>query len=141
MNINTGEISGTPTALSTNTTYTITVGNSGGVNTTTITIEVIDQVPNALGYTTENMTLEKGTAMTTNTQSVSGGAVTSWEISPSLPSGLSFGSTNGSIWGTPTTLQTTTATYTIWANNSGGSESAQVNITINEQIALSLIHI
>ena len=41
----TGEISGTPTELSTNTTYTITVRNSGGVNTTTITIEVIDQLP------------------------------------------------------------------------------------------------
>jgi alpha-tubulin suppressor-like RCC1 family protein len=135
MNINTGEISGTPTALSTNTTYTITVGNSGGMNTTTITILVNDQVPNALGYTLENMTLEKGTAMTTNTPSVSGGAVTSWEIDPSLPSGLSFGSANGSIWGTPTILQTTTVAYTIWANNSGGSESAQVNITINDQIA------
>ena len=130
-----GEISGTPTELSTNTTYTITARNSGGVNTTTITIQVNDHVPNALGYTPENMTLEKGTTMTTNTPSVSGGAVTSWEISPSLPSGLSFGSTNGSIWGTPTILQTTAAAYTIWANNSGGSASAQVNITINDQIA------
>ena len=27
--------------------------------------------------------------------------VTSWEISPSLPTGLIFGTTNGSIWGTP----------------------------------------
>ena len=134
-NTSTGEISGTPTELSTNTTYTITVRNSGGVNTTTITIQINDQVPNALGYTPENMTLEKGTTMTTNTPSVSGGAVTSWEISPSLPSGLSFGSTNGSIWGTPTVLQTTAAAYTIWANNSGGSASAQVNITINDQIA------
>ena len=131
-----GKISGTPTELSTNTTYTITVRNSGGVNTTTITILVNDQVPNALGYTPENMTLEKGTTMTTNTPSVSGGAVTSWDIDPSLPSGLSFGSTNGSIWGTPTVLQTTAVTYTIWANNSGGSESAQVNITINDRVAL-----
>ena len=130
-----GKISGTPTELSTNTTYTITVRNSGGVNTTTITIQVNDQVPNALGYTPENMTLDKGTTMTTNTPSVSGGAVTSWEIDPSLPSGLSFGSTNGSIWGTPTILQTTAVAYTIWANNSGGSTSAQVNITINDQIA------
>ncbi|MEK9731632.1 MAG: LamG domain-containing protein, partial [Candidatus Poseidoniales archaeon] len=54
----------------------------------------------SLSYAPQNMTLEKGTTMTTNTPSVSGGAVTSWEIDPSLPSGLSFGSTNGSIWGT-----------------------------------------
>ena len=81
------------------------------------------------------MTLEKGTTMTTNTPTAGGGDVTSWEISPSLPNGLSFGSTNGSIWGTPTVLQTTAAAYTIWANNSGGSDSAQVNITINDILA------
>ena len=61
-----GKISGTPTELSTNTTYTITVRNSGGVNTTTITIQVNDQVPNALGYTPENMTLEKGCLLYTS---------------------------------------------------------------------------
>jgi len=43
LNFNSGEISGTPTALSTNTTYTITARNTGGANTTTITIEVVDQ--------------------------------------------------------------------------------------------------
>ena len=48
INMNTGEISGTPTELSTNTTYTITVWNTGGSNTTTITIEVIDQLPLSL---------------------------------------------------------------------------------------------
>ena len=51
----------------------------------------------ALSYSPENMTLEKGTTMTTNTPSVSGGAVTSWEISPSLPSGLTWGTTDGKI--------------------------------------------
>ncbi len=45
LEISTGEISGTPTELSTNTTYTITVRNSGGTNTTTITIVVNDEVP------------------------------------------------------------------------------------------------
>ena len=49
--------------------------------------------------------------MTTNTPTAGGGDVTSWEISPSLPNGLSFGSTNGSIWGTPTVLQTTDKLY------------------------------
>ncbi|MFZ9048903.1 MAG: putative Ig domain-containing protein, partial [Poseidonia sp.] len=131
-----GKISGTPTVLQTTAvTYTVWANNSGGSTSAQVNITINDAVPNSLGYTPENMTLEKGTTMTTNTPSVSGGAVTSWEISPSLPSGLSFGSTNGSIWGTPTVLQTTAATYTIWANNSGGSESAQVNITINDQIA------
>ena len=134
-NTGNGFISGTPSVLLTRTQYTIWGNNSGGTSVAYVNVTINDAVPNALGYTIENMTLEKGTAMTTNPPSVSGGAVTSWEISPSVPTGLSFGSTNGSLWGTPTVLQTTAVTYTIWANNSGGSESAQVNITINDQIA------
>ena len=92
-------ISGTPTALSSSTTYTVTANLSTWQGVGNFTLAVNAAPPNSLGYSPENMTLEKGTAMTTNTPSVSGGAVTSWEIDPSLPSGLSFGSTNGSIWG------------------------------------------
>ena len=52
LNAFTGEISGTPTELSTNKTYTITAWNTGGSNTTTITIEVIDELP-TLSYVPE----------------------------------------------------------------------------------------
>ena len=54
----TGTISGTPRELLTNTTFTITVRNSGGTNTTTITIEVLDQLP-TIAYSPENLTLTK----------------------------------------------------------------------------------
>ena len=70
--------------------------------------------------------------MTTTTPSTAGGSATSWAISPSLPSGLTFNTATGAISGTPETLQTTAVTYTIWANNSGGSFSDQINITIND---------
>ena len=65
INMNTGEISGTPTVLSTNTTYTITVRNNGGVNTTTITIEILDQLP-TLSYSPENLTLTSNMQPTCN---------------------------------------------------------------------------
>ncbi|MGB2183785.1 MAG: putative Ig domain-containing protein, partial [Candidatus Poseidoniaceae archaeon] len=55
-----------------------------------------------------------------------GGAVTSWEINASLPSGVSFGTNNGTIYGTPTQLWTQTS-YMVWANNSGGSSVAYLN--------------
>ena len=58
-----------------------------------------------------------------------GGIVVSWEISPSLPSGLSFD--NGTIYGRPFTNMSAT-TYTVYANNSGGSASAGLTLTINE---------
>ncbi|MEC7508650.1 MAG: putative Ig domain-containing protein, partial [Candidatus Thermoplasmatota archaeon] len=127
-------ITGTPTELSTNTTYTIyaNYSASGLQLTTTLYFTVNDVAPNSLEYAPDNMTLEKGTAMTPNLPTVSGGTVTSWEIEPSLPNGLTWGSSDGKISGTPTGLQTTTETYTVWANNSGGSASAQVNTTIND---------
>ncbi|MGB2346814.1 MAG: putative Ig domain-containing protein, partial [Candidatus Poseidoniaceae archaeon] len=105
----TGEISGTPTVLSTNTTYTITARNSGGTDTTTITIEVIDQVP-TLSYSPENLTLTKGQSSTDlplNATITGSGTITSWEINATLPAGLNFGTSNGTIWGIPTVLQTT----------------------------------
>ena len=127
-----GVISGTPSVAVSAANYTITASNPGGESSATISITVNAQPPSGLSYTTENMTLEKGTAMTPNLPSTSGGAITSWEISPSLPSGLTWGTSDGKISGTPSILQTTKVTYTVWANNSGGSTSANVNITIND---------
>ncbi|MDA7740343.1 putative Ig domain-containing protein, partial [Euryarchaeota archaeon] len=128
----TGVISGTPTATSSSASYVITATNSGGSDTATISITVNAQAPSDLTYAPENMTLEKGTLMTTNTPSVNGGTVTSWTINATLPSGLSFSTSTGAISGTPTVLQTTAVTYTVSASNSGGSTSAEVNITIND---------
>ena len=57
------------------------------------------------------------------------GEIVTWELVGTLPTGLTFTSANQTIWGTPTELMTTTP-YTIWANNSGGSASTTVTITI-----------
>ena len=133
-----GTIWGTPTVAMTSTTYTVTANNSAGSYSTSISLTSQHVAPYDLVYSPENMTLTKGTAMTDNTPSVSGGTITSWEISPSVPTGLSFSTSTGAISGTPTVLQTTATTYTVWANNSGGSTSAQVNITINDEAPDSL---
>ena len=52
---------------------------------------------------------------------------------PALPSGLTFETSNGTIWGTPTELWTQTA-YTVWANNTGGSAVAYLNITVVDEL-------
>ncbi|MEC7261781.1 MAG: putative Ig domain-containing protein, partial [Candidatus Thermoplasmatota archaeon] len=69
-----------------------------------------------------------------NYQTNTGGNVTTWAINASLPSGLSFGTNNGTIYGTPTELWTQTS-YMVWANNSGGSSVAYLNITVVEELA------
>ena len=133
----TGVISGNPSAVSSQTTYTITATNSGGTDTATVTITVNDVIPSALDYDPDTFTLTNGTAMTSVTPTTSGGAVTSWSISATLPAGLTFSTTDGSISGTPTELSTET-TYTITATNSGGSDTATVTITVNAVIPSSL---
>ena len=127
----TGAISGTPSAVTSSATYTITASNTGGSTTADVTIEVNDVAPSSLAYSPASFTLTKGTAMTTVTPTSSGGTVTSWSVSPSLPAGLSLDSSTGAISGTPTAV-TSSATYTVTASNTGGSTTADVTIVVND---------
>ena len=52
---------------------------------------------------------------------------------PLYLAGLTFETSNGTIWGTPTELWTQTA-YTVWANNTGGSAVAYLNITVVDEV-------
>ena len=138
-NTSTGAISGTPTAVSSSTTYTVTATNLGGSGTATVTIQVNDVSPYSIVYSSSPFTLTKGTAMTTATPSALGGTVTSWSISPTLPAGLSFSTTNGAISGTPTAITSSTQ-FTVTASNTGGSSTATVTITVNDQAPNSIAY-
>ena len=128
INISTGVISGTPTVVSPATNYTITARNLGGNSSTNITIRVDDLVP-SISYTPSSKIIVRGFNMTNIRANNTGGDVVSWAISPTLPSGLYFA--NGTIYGRPFSNMSVT-TYTVYANNSGGSASATINLTINE---------
>ena len=82
-----------------------------------------------LDYNPENMTLVRGTQMSDMVPTVSGGMVEFWSIHPALPSGLLFD--NGTVSGTPT-VNMTTSMFTVYANNTGGSASHTINLTILE---------
>jgi hypothetical protein len=90
------------------------------------------QPPSAVRYTTVTADYTKGTAITANSPSSSGGVVASYSVSPALPAGLSLSTTTGIISGTPTAV-TPTATYTVTASNSAGSATAPLSITVNDQ--------
>ena len=135
----TGAISGTPTTVSSSTIYTITASNTGGSDTATVTIVVNDIAPSSLTYSPNSFTLTKGTAMTTVTPTVSGGTITSWSVSPSLPTGLSIDSTTGAISGTPSVVSSS-ATYTVTASNSGGSDTATLTFVVNDIAPSSLAY-
>ena len=125
-----GAISGTPTAIASSATYTVTASNTGGSSTAEVIIVVNDVAP-SIAYSGSPFTLNKGTAMTTATPTLSGGAVTSWLISPSLPTGLTLDAATGAISGTPTVTSTSTL-YTVTASNTGGSATATLTIVVND---------
>ena len=139
LDTSTGEISGTPTAVTSSATYTVTASNTGGSDTATLTIVVNDVAPSSVSYSPNSFTLTKGTAMTAVTPSSSGGTVTSWSVSPSLPAGLSLDTSTGEISGTPTAV-TSSATYTITASNTGGSDTATVTIVVNDVAPSSITY-
>ena len=56
-----------------------------------------------------------------------------------MPDGIVFGASNGTIWGTPTELWPAVS-YTLWANNTGGSASASLTISVIDQVPTSITY-
>ncbi|MEC7112611.1 MAG: putative Ig domain-containing protein, partial [Candidatus Thermoplasmatota archaeon] len=127
-NNQTGMISGTPTELWPQTSYMVWANNSGGSSVAYLNITVVEELAN-IAYTPSNLTVVRGYTMANVSANNTGGAVVSWAISPALPSGLSFD--NGTVHGRPMVNMSAT-TYTVYANNSGGSVTATLTLTINE---------
>jgi len=124
----TGRISGTPTALSSATSYTVTASNSGGAGTPLhITISVVDVAP-VISYLPA-YTFTVGAPISPITPSNTGGAAQTWTIGPALPPGLVFDPATGIITGTPTS-PLSPAIYSVTATNSGGA-SQPVSFTLN----------
>ena len=121
-----GTIYGTPTQLWNRTAYKVWANNSGGSSVGYLNITVVDELP-TISYSPENLTLTNNTASSDLplAPTITGsGEITSWTLNnTNLPTGLSFGSSNGTLYGTATQLWTRTS-YKVWANNSGGSVEA-----------------
>jgi gliding motility-associated-like protein len=139
-NLVTGEISGTPTGIQVAPVeYIITATNIAGSTTTTF-ILTINDVPPVIAYSPSNVVATKGTAIAVANPVSTGGAVVSYSIAPTLPSGMNFNTTSGQISGAPTVLQTTAVLYTITATNSGGTATAAFSITVNDIPPTSLLY-
>jgi hypothetical protein len=131
LDTSTGVISGTPTAITTTVSHTVTATNSAGSATVGLNITVNDVAPSNLAYSTNPATYLKGVAITVNTPSNSGGSVVSYSVSPALPAGLSLDTSSGVISGMPMAA-VAAASYTVTARNSGGSATVSLNITVND---------
>ena len=130
-----GTLSGTPTELLTRSMFTITATNTGGTATAYINITIVDEVP-TIAYSPNDLDMTNNTASSDLPLSptiTGSGEFVSWAISPSVPSGLSFDTSNGTLSGTPTELLTRSM-FTITATNTGGTATAYINITIVDEV-------
>ncbi len=131
------QITGTPTALhEEEATYTITASNSGGTSSADISITVNDNIPALVNPSPRIYTIN--TPIAAVDFGNAGGAVTSCGVSAPLPSDLQLATiadpATCQLTGTPTVLQEEPITYTITATNSGGTSSADISITVNDNI-------
>jgi gliding motility-associated-like protein len=128
-NTTTGVISGTPTAVSSQTSYVVTGTNSSGTVTATVVITVVVAAPATLSYTTPNV-YTVGNTITPLNPTATGGPISSYSITPGLPAGLIFNTTTGVISGTPSAVSSTTS-YVVTGTNVSGTVTATLVITVN----------
>jgi len=132
----TGILSGTPTAVTASTSYTVTALNAAGSTTATLTITVTASLaaPSGLSYTVSAPIYTVGAAITADNPTSTGGAVSSYSIAPALPAGLALDPGTGILSGTPTAVTAATS-YTVTASNAAGSTTATLIITVTAALA------
>ncbi len=128
----TGIISGSPSAVSTQTSYTVTGTNASGTVTATVVITVNVAPPVSLSYNTPNV-YRVGTTIIALNPTSTGGPITQYTIGPSLPAGLTIDPTTGIISGTPTATSPQT-TYIVTGTNASGTVTSTVVITVNSSV-------
>jgi len=137
LSASTGAITGTPTAVTAQATYTITAANSAGTTTATVQIVVNATAapPTNLVYPVTTIVVTVGQTIAPDIPVLTGG-VASYNVSPALPSGIAIDS-GGTISGVPTAPSPQT-TYTVNASNSGGSTTATIAIAVNKALPVLL---
>ena len=128
INTATGVVSGTPTASSVASNYTVTVSDGATSATATITIAVTGTATLSPG--TQTVTGRVGAAITATTAFTSTGLGTRYfSIAPALPAGLAFSSTTGVLSGTATAAKAAT-TYVVTAADGTNYAIATMRLTI-----------
>jgi hypothetical protein len=135
----TGQISGTPTATLAQTTFTVTV-TDGASATSSKTFSLTVNGALTVTQAVASKSLTVNTAYTPFTPVTASGGTTPYTFALSggtLPTGMSFSTTSGTISGTPTaTLGTTTFTVTV-TDAATATGSATFQLTVNGALVVT----
>lgn len=136
----TGVISGTPTAVTPKTNYTVTASNAGGSTTASVSLVVNSEgAAPAMQYSSAYYSFTVGVATQPIKPTLSGGTAVSWSAQPALPPGLSLSSTDGLISGTPT-VGAAAAQYVVSAIGTGGTAKATLTLAVAAAPLVDLGH-
>mgnify|MGYP002847685942 CR=1 FL=1 len=127
-----GWVEGMPQSVTPCGNHSINASNEAGFSIFNISICIHDQSPFGMFYPAAPHTFTVNTSIGPIVPWIEGGAVAEWEVEPPLPEGLSFNTSNGWISGFSTTL-VPGSIHTIWANNTGGSISTSVEVSIIDE--------
>ena len=135
LNTVTGEIAGTPTALSPLTNYIVTGSNSVGSTTATLILKVSNDLPE-LSYSNPDVLAINGGYVETIPVTSSGSTSTNFplggitfSVSGSLPTGLTLNTTTGAISGVVSGILSRTS-YVVTATSSVTSNTATTTVFI-----------
>lgn len=128
LNVQTGIISGTPSVVSPQASYTVTATNAAASVTTSVTISVGEIAPD-ISYPQSSVVYVVNTPVAQLLPTNVGSPANSWTVSPDLPVGLAFNSFTGQISGTPTATSSATV-HTVSASNSAGTDSFPITIQV-----------
>jgi hypothetical protein len=139
LNASSGVISGTPSAVSAVTTYMVTASNGTGSTTADVSITVVAAAAApTVSFPSLTYSLTVGGAASIAPVST-GGAVSTWSVSPALSAGLTLNAETGTITGTPTTVSLP-ASYVVTAENSGGTYKIGLTLQVVSKVLLDLGH-
>ncbi|CCD97795.1 putative Ig domain-containing protein [Bradyrhizobium sp. STM 3809] len=134
-NTSTGQVSGTPTAVSSTTTYTVTVTDANN-GTASNTFQLTVNGPLSATQAIASKAVTQNAAVTSFTPVTAAGGTPSYTygVSPTLPTGLTLNTSSGAITGTPTvTSGATTYTVTVTDANSA-TASNTFSLTVNSAV-------
>jgi len=136
-NTATGQITGTPSAVSALKTYTVTVTDALGQTASSTFTLTVAYPALVLTKAVPNSTLTKNVAVTSFVPVTASGGISpyAYSVSPALPSALNFNAATGAVTGIPNS--TSVATYTVTVtDNVGQTKTETFGVTINNPPAL-----
>lgn len=135
LNTTNGQITGTPSGASPIATYTVTVTDTNNANASnTFSLTINGPVTATQAVPSTSLTQNRAATPFTPVTGAGGTGTLSFGISPGLPAGLSFNTTNGQITGTAT-VTSGAATYTVTVTDANSATASNTfSLTVNSAV-------